>query len=98
MPDQPGTKDMNGCPDSDGDGVNDNIDECPNQAGSISGCPDSDGDGIADKNDECPNQLVQLKPMDVLIAMVMELLTKKTNVQIQLEVKKMKDVQLLLMN
>lgn len=42
--------------DSDGDGVPDRLDECPNQAGKLStnGCPDSDGDGIADKKDNCP--------------------------------------------
>ena len=35
---------MNGCPDSDGDGVNDNEDKCPNEAGSPSndGCPDDE--------------------------------------------------------
>ncbi len=43
--------------DSDGDGVPDKEDLCPNEAGSIElmGCPDADGDGIADKDDACPN-------------------------------------------
>lgn len=47
-------------PDSDGDGLSDNEDRCPNQAGPASnnGCPisDSDGDGIPDDQDNCPNQ------------------------------------------
>ncbi len=42
--------------DNDNDGVNDNVDQCPKEAGPISGCPDADGDGIADKNDDCPTQ------------------------------------------
>lgn len=43
-------------PDSDGDGLNDTIDRCPNDAGprSLNGCPDSDGDGIPDVDDRCP--------------------------------------------
>ncbi|MFK8039011.1 MAG: OmpA family protein [Crocinitomicaceae bacterium] len=42
--------------DSDGDGVKDREDKCPNVKGSKStgGCPDSDGDGIADLDDNCP--------------------------------------------
>ncbi|MDB2606264.1 hypothetical protein N9Y48_00660 [Zobellia sp.] len=42
--------------DSDGDGVPDDEDECPDESGSIelNGCPDADGDGIADKDDDCP--------------------------------------------
>lgn len=45
-------------PDSDGDGVADKDDTCPNEAGTaaLDGCPDSDNDGIADKDDTCPNQ------------------------------------------
>ncbi|OSZ77104.1 hypothetical protein CAP36_11850 [Chitinophagaceae bacterium IBVUCB2] len=47
-------------PDSDGDGINDNEDKCPNQPGlaKYNGCPvpDSDGDGINDELDKCPNQ------------------------------------------
>ncbi|MDR2423177.1 MAG: thrombospondin type 3 repeat-containing protein [Prevotellaceae bacterium] len=43
--------------DSDGDGVPDNEDDCPNVKGQVEtkGCPDSDGDGIPDHLDECPN-------------------------------------------
>lgn len=43
-------------PDSDGDGISDLNDECPNVIGTLAlnGCPDMDGDGIADKNDNCP--------------------------------------------
>ncbi len=43
--------------DRDNDGVNDDVDQCPDQAGPVStgGCPDSDGDGIIDKEDDCPN-------------------------------------------
>lgn len=43
--------------DSDGDGVYDKDDECPDTPGlaEFNGCPDSDGDGIADKDDECPD-------------------------------------------
>jgi len=43
--------------DSDGDGVIDIEDECPNIFGSLSakGCPDTDGDGVEDKDDICPN-------------------------------------------
>ena len=42
--------------DSDGDGVPDYKDNCPDEAGTkaMHGCPDSDGDGIPDKDDECP--------------------------------------------
>lgn len=42
--------------DSDGDGIPDDIDLCPQQAGlkALSGCPDSDGDGVEDARDECP--------------------------------------------
>lgn len=41
--------------DSDKDGVNDNLDECPDIAGTVKGCPDRDKDGVADKNDKCPD-------------------------------------------
>lgn len=43
--------------DSDGDGLIDDIDLCPQEPGTEenSGCPDSDGDGIADFEDACPN-------------------------------------------
>jgi outer membrane protein OmpA-like peptidoglycan-associated protein len=47
---------VNGCPDTDGDGVADKDDSCPKQAGIVNGCPDTDGDGIADKDDKCPDQ------------------------------------------
>ncbi|HBL79075.1 MAG TPA: cell envelope biogenesis protein OmpA, partial [Aequorivita sp.] len=49
---------FNGCPDTDGDGVPDHLDECPTVAGlaALNGCPDADGDGIADKDDACPNE------------------------------------------
>ena len=42
--------------DSDGDGIIDELDLCPQEAGleSLQGCPDSDGDGIADYLDKCP--------------------------------------------
>jgi len=45
-----------GVTDSDGDGVPDSEDECPEEAGPnfLNGCPDADGDGIADKDDDCP--------------------------------------------
>ena len=44
--------------DSDNDGIVDDEDECPNDAGSaaLKGCPDKDSDGIADKNDNCPDK------------------------------------------
>jgi outer membrane protein OmpA-like peptidoglycan-associated protein len=47
---------MNGCPDSDGDGLSDIEDACPNRSGSVEmgGCPDTDSDGINDKDDACP--------------------------------------------
>ena len=42
--------------DSDGDGVPDAEDKCPNDPGpaKYNGCPDTDGDGIIDKDDKCP--------------------------------------------
>ena len=44
--------------DSDGDGVYDKFDICPDVAGlaEFNGCPDSDSDGIQDSEDTCPNQ------------------------------------------
>ena len=44
--------------DSDGDGISDKNDECPEIPGleEFAGCPDTDGDGIADKDDQCPDQ------------------------------------------
>ncbi|MEM9142442.1 MAG: OmpA family protein [Bacteroidota bacterium] len=43
--------------DTDGDGVYDKDDACPEVAGleAFNGCPDSDGDGIEDSKDSCPN-------------------------------------------
>ncbi len=43
--------------DTDGDGIYDKDDECPEQAGleMFNGCPDSDSDGVPDKEDDCPN-------------------------------------------
>jgi len=43
--------------DSDGDGIPDSEDACPNAAGpaALKGCPDRDGDGVADKDDKCPD-------------------------------------------
>ncbi|PCJ66104.1 MAG: hypothetical protein COA58_08510 [Bacteroidetes bacterium] len=43
--------------DSDGDGVSDDKDKCPDMEGSryTNGCPDSDGDKVADTDDKCPN-------------------------------------------
>ncbi|WP_170827385.1 OmpA family protein [Roseivirga sp. 4D4] len=46
--------------DSDGDGIYDKEDACPNTAGPAEnmGCPwpDTDGDGVLDKDDACPNE------------------------------------------
>ena len=43
--------------DSDGDGVSDPKDVCPDEAGlpKFNGCPDSDGDGVVNADDACPN-------------------------------------------
>ena len=43
--------------DSDGDGLEDDIDLCPQVAGpaDLKGCPDKDGDGIPDYRDDCPS-------------------------------------------
>ncbi|MEM9548919.1 MAG: OmpA family protein [Bacteroidota bacterium] len=43
--------------DSDGDGVKDNLDLCPDEVGlkDLNGCPDNDGDGIANYLDKCPD-------------------------------------------
>ena len=47
-------------PDSDGDGLSDDLDGCPelHGAGRPDGCPDRDGDGISEIDDEdrCPDQ------------------------------------------
>lgn len=44
--------------DTDGDGIYDKNDACPEVAGlaAFNGCPDSDGDGVEDSKDTCPNQ------------------------------------------
>lgn len=44
--------------DSDGDGIVDKDDKCPNTPGSaaLSGCPDADNDGVTDAKDDCPNE------------------------------------------
>ena len=46
-----------GAVDTDGDGVVDKKDSCPEVAGleAFNGCPDADGDGIQDSKDSCPN-------------------------------------------
>ncbi|NRB59677.1 MAG: OmpA family protein [Winogradskyella sp.] len=43
--------------DTDGDGIYDHEDACPEEAGLeiFNGCPDSDNDGIQDSKDDCPN-------------------------------------------
>ena len=53
-----GIKFIFGGADTDGDGIYDKDDECPEQAGlaEFNGCPDSDGDGIEDRQDKCPNE------------------------------------------
>jgi outer membrane protein OmpA-like peptidoglycan-associated protein len=45
-----------GAKDSDGDGLYDKDDACPEVAGlkEFKGCPDTDGDGIEDSKDSCP--------------------------------------------
>ncbi|MDA0714299.1 MAG: OmpA family protein [Bacteroidetes bacterium] len=47
-----------GCPDSDGDGIANAKDACPDVAGlaEFNGCIDSDGDGISDDKDRCPSE------------------------------------------
>ena len=49
---------LGGKKDSDGDGILDKEDACPEEAGPAEnqGCPwpDTDGDGVLDKDDECP--------------------------------------------
>ena len=45
-----------GAKDTDGDGIYDKDDACPEVAGlkQFNGCPDTDGDGIEDSKDKCP--------------------------------------------
>ena len=44
--------------DTDGDGIFDKDDACPDVKGiaAFNGCPDTDGDGIEDSKDSCPNE------------------------------------------
>ena len=58
-PNEPGLKEFEGCPDSDGDTIIDKEDKCPEIPGSIefNGCIDTDGDGIADPDDSCPEEV-----------------------------------------
>jgi OmpA-OmpF porin, OOP family len=44
--------------DTDGDGIYNHEDACPEVAGleAFMGCPDTDGDGIQDSQDACPNE------------------------------------------
>jgi len=44
--------------DTDGDGIFDKYDACPDVPGleEFNGCPDTDGDGIEDSKDDCPNE------------------------------------------
>lgn len=53
----PNTAKVNVVKDKDGDGITDDIDQCPDLPGTVlnKGCPDKDGDGIADKDDRCPD-------------------------------------------
>ncbi len=46
-----------GAKDTDGDGIYDKDDACPDVAGlkQFNGCPDTDADGIEDSKDDCPN-------------------------------------------
>jgi len=53
-----------GIKDTDGDGIADNRDACPNTPAGpngYKGCPDSDADGLIDRADECPNTFGQKK-------------------------------------
>jgi outer membrane protein OmpA-like peptidoglycan-associated protein len=44
--------------DTDGDGIIDKEDACPDKAGepAFKGCPDTDKDGLEDSKDDCPNE------------------------------------------
>ncbi len=55
-PDEPGPKDLNGCPDRDLDKIPDRKDKCPDTPGlpEFEGCADRDKDGLPDPQDECP--------------------------------------------
>ena len=58
-PNQAGLKELNGCADTDRDGIIDDMDKCPTVAGvaAYEGCPipDRDMDGILDPDDKCPD-------------------------------------------
>ncbi len=56
-PDNRSDDESAGPSDSDGDGVEDRQDACPNHAAQTAdGCPvDADGDGVPDDQDDCPN-------------------------------------------
>lgn len=43
--------------DTDGDGLVDALDPCPNEAEPNGGCPDTDGDGTPDFYDQCPSEV-----------------------------------------
>jgi OOP family OmpA-OmpF porin len=63
--------------DSDGDGVPDDIDACPNTPKGVAvdkkGCPmDSDGDGVPDYRDQCPETPAGLKVDETGCAVVAE--------------------------
>lgn len=49
-------KEMTDENDSDGDGLTDDVDLCPQAAGpaELNGCPDTDADGVPDYEDRCP--------------------------------------------
>jgi len=51
--------------DTDGDGIKDSADKCPDVVGlkKYNGCPDTDGDGIIDSADKCP-KVTGLKEME----------------------------------
>ncbi len=53
-----GIKFIFGGKDTDGDGIYDKNDECPETPGlaEFNGCPDTDGDGIEDRQDACPDK------------------------------------------
>lgn len=59
MPNQAGLDVFEGCPDTDGDGVQDALDKCAETVKGVkvdaSGCPaDTDGDTVPDNVDRCP--------------------------------------------
>ena len=51
---------MLGCIDSDGDGISDPDDICPEEFGIIemNGCPDSDSDGLSDNEDNRASKVI----------------------------------------